>query len=112
MTKANPLFIDSTKFHGDLVPMQFELHRLLMRDDESLFLLARNEQRVLRRAPMRPLPEQGYEARIHLAHQTLITFQFVLEKAGRPLYRSAPQKARVQYALIAEWQPIDAEACD
>ena len=34
MSKSNPLFVDSTKFHGDLIATQIELRNVMIYDDE------------------------------------------------------------------------------
>lgn len=105
MTKHNPLFVDSTKFHGDLVCTQIELKKVLLHDNESLFVMITNHQDISRRLPMKPLDENTYEAKIHLNHQTQITYRFVIEKDGERVFQSSNIKARAQYAIIEEWEP-------
>lgn len=105
--KNNPLFVDSTKFHGDLIATQVELRNVLIYDDEALFAIVTNHKGESKRLAMRPLDERGYEARIHLHHQTVVTYRFVIEKEGRAFMFSRAEKARAQYAIIADWEPSD-----
>jgi hypothetical protein len=106
MTKSNPLFVDSTRFHGDLIATHIELKNVILRDGENLYVNVTNHQGVLRRLVMKPLDERSFEAKLHLNHQTLTTYQFVIEKDGLPLYFSAALKTRAQYALIETWEPV------
>lgn len=111
MSKANPLFVDSTKFHGDLISTQIELTRVLLYDDEAVFVIVTDHKGLSRRTAMKPSDdERAYEARVHLSHQTLVTFQFVIEKDGRWFMQSNPYKTRVQYALVETWEPGDPDA--
>ncbi|MGE0528650.1 MAG: hypothetical protein AB7G93_09145 [Bdellovibrionales bacterium] len=105
MTKMNPLFIDSTKFHGDVITTSIELRNVVIYDDETLFVHVTNHQNMARRIQMKPLDERGYEGRIHLNHQTLISYQFVIERGGERFLHSHIHQSRAQYAVIAEWQP-------
>lgn len=105
MTKHNPLFVDSTKFHGDLICTQIELKNVLLHDGEALFVMITNHQDISRRLPMKALDDRTFEAKIHLNHQTQITYRFVIEKDGERVFQSANLKARAQYALIEEWEP-------
>lgn len=109
MTKTNPLFVDSTKLHGDAIGTHVELRNVMVYDDEDLVLLVTNHQGVAIRVPMKASEGRSFEARIHLNHQRAITYQFVIEKAGRTVLESTVYKGRAQYALIEEWQPIGVE---
>lgn len=109
MTKTNPLFVDSTKFQGDLIATQFELKGLVVYDTEALYVVVTNEQGIAMRVQMKSMEKDGYEARVHLNLQTPITYQFVIEKEGRRILQSIPQKARVQYALVEDWRPVLAD---
>lgn len=112
MTKNNPLFNDSTKFHGDVICTQIELKNVLLHDDEILLVLITNHQDVSRRMQMKPLDDRTYEAKIHLNHQTPVTYRFVIEKDGERVFQSANRKARAQYALIEEWEPFFNDEAD
>jgi hypothetical protein len=106
MTKHNPLFVDSTKFHGDVICTQIELKNVLLYDGETLWVMITNHQDVSRRLQMRSLDDRTYEAKIHLNHQTSVTYRFVIEKDGERVFQSANLKARAQYAVIEEWEPF------
>lgn len=105
MMKNNPLFVDSTKFHGDVICTQIELKNVILHDGEALFVMITNHKDVSRRLPMKSLDERTYEARIHLNHQTPVTYRYVIEKDGERVFQSANMKARAQYALIDLWEP-------
>lgn len=106
MTKTNPLFVDSTKLHGDSIGTHVELKNVMVYDGEELILLVTNHQGVAIRVPMKASEERSFEARIHLNHQKAITYQFVIEKDGRTVLQSAVYRGRAQYALIEDWQPL------
>lgn len=113
MTKRNPLFVDSTRLHGDLIATQFELRSALIYDDEVLFVVVTNDQGISMRVQMKAVPEgDGYEARVHLNLQTPITYQFIIEGDGRRLLQSMAQKTRVQYAIVEEWLPVLGDPAD
>ncbi len=113
MTKHNPLFVDSTKFHGDLICTQIELRNVLLYDGESLLIMITNHKDISRRLQMKPLDDRTYETKIHLNHQTQVTYRFVIEKDGERIFQSANLKGRAQYALIEDWNPcFDDSAAD
>ncbi len=107
MSKSNPLFVDSTKFHGDLIATQIELRNVMIYEDEALFVLITNHQGDTKRLQMRSLNERSFEAKIHLNHQTLITYRFIIEKSGKNFLYSTAYKGRARYAIIEEWQPTE-----
>lgn len=106
MTKSNPLFVDSTKFHGDLISTHIELRRALVYDGEIVYAVVCNHQGVTRKLPMRLMESGGFEARVHLNHQTPVTYQFVIEKDGQRFLSTPTRKGRAQYALIEDWEPV------
>lgn len=105
MTKSNPLFVDSTKFHGDSIGTQVELKDVVVFDGEELLIVITNHNGVALRVAMKPQNERTYEARVHLNHQKSITYQFVIEKNGEVLLSSSPRRSRAQYAIIEDWRP-------
>jgi len=105
--KSNPLFIDSTKFHGDVICTQFDLRHILIYDDETVFVIVNTAEGESTRMPMKALDEGGYSARVHLNHQTLISYRFEIEKAGSAFLYSRGFKTRVQYAIVTDWSPTD-----
>lgn len=104
--KNNPLFVDSTKFHGDLISTNIELRKVILYDEELLFVVVKNHQGVTRKLPMKLNEDFNFEARIHLNHQTPVTYQFVVEKDEHRVYSSPIRDSRAQYALIEEWRPV------
>ena len=109
MTKMNPLFVDSTKFQGDLIATQFELKNLVVYDTEALYVVVTNEKGIAMRMQMKPMEKDGYEARVHLNLQTPITYQFIIESEGKRILQSVPEKTRVQYAIVEDWRPVLAD---
>lgn len=106
MTKTNPLFIDSTKTHGDSIGTHVELKNVMVYDDEELLIVVTNHQGVAMRIPLKVADEISYEARVHLNHQKSITYQFVVEKHGQLILQSPTLRGRAQYAIIEDWMPI------
>jgi|GEM_PF-2089890 len=109
MTKSNPLFVDSTKVRGDLIASQIELRNAMIYDDEQLFVLVTNHQGMTTRTQMKVLDYRSYDAKVHLNHQTHITFQFVIEKQGKILWLSAQHTGRAQYVVVEVWEPLTDE---
>ena len=103
MKKGNPLFVDSTKFRGDLIATQIELKSVLIYEDEALFVIVTTHLGAERRIQMKMLDDKSYEARLHLNHQSQISFQFVIEKQGRRLLQSVVHKGQAQYSMIENW---------
>lgn len=103
--KSNPLFVDSTRFHGDLISTQFELRRVFIYDGESLFVVVTRDQGDSRRFPMKLVEEGVYGGRVHLNHQTLITYRFEIESNSKIEFSSRSYRARVQYAIVTDWEP-------
>lgn len=106
MTKSNPLFVDSTKFHGDLIGTQIELRNVMIYDGEALFAVVVNQQGQPKRMPMKQMDERSFDVRLHLNHQTKISYRFEVERDGRIFLRSPDYTGRAQYAILEEWQPI------
>jgi hypothetical protein len=106
MKKGNPLFVDSTKFRGDLVATQIELKNILIYEDEALFVVVTTHLGAERRIQMKLLDDKSFEARLHLNHQSQISFQFVIEKQGRRLLQSIVHKGRAQYTISEAWIPV------
>lgn len=109
MTKNNPLFVDSTKFHGDRIATIVELTDVLLYDEESAIALIVDHQGEMSRVPLEPIADGNYEAKVWLSHQKQVTCQFLIEKNGREVFHSAAVKARAQYAIIQKWDPVEDE---
>ena len=112
MTKSNPLFVDSTKFRGDPIGTQIELRKAMVYDDEQLFVLVTNNQGMTTRTPMKVLDYRSYEARVHLNHQTHVSYQFVIERDGKLQFQSMQYTGRAQYAIVEDWEPVLGEVVD
>lgn len=106
MTKTNPLFVDSTKLHGDAIGTHVELRNILVYDDEEVFLVITTHQGVSLRIEMKAGEGRCFEGRVHLNHQKSITYYFVIEKRGKTVLQSNVRKTRAQYAIIEDWQPL------
>jgi hypothetical protein len=105
MAKSNPLFVDSTKFHGDRIGTQIELNNVMVYDDEILVVKIIDHSDEEHRVPMQMLNECVYVARVWLSHQKTISYWFEIEKDGQTLLASSRHQARAQYAIIEDWQP-------
>jgi hypothetical protein len=106
MAKSNPLFVDSTRLHGDRIGTQIELTQILLYEDEVAFVVVTNHLGEVDQVPMRLTEELTYQARVWLGHQKAITFKFVIEKAGKPVLQSLTHQARAQYVLSEIWVPV------
>jgi hypothetical protein len=109
MAKSNPLFVDSTKLHGDRIGTQVELCNVMIYDDEALLVVITDHQGGNHRVPLKVSDDRNYQGRVWLGHQKAIHYYFVVEKNGRMLWRSANFQGRAQYAIIEEWQPVVGE---
>jgi hypothetical protein len=105
MSKSNPLFVDSTKLHGDAIGTHIELRNVMVYDGEELLVVITTHQGIALRIPMKSQDDRNYEARVHLNHQKNISYQFVIERDGRVLLQSPSRRARAQYAIIEDWAP-------
>jgi hypothetical protein len=105
MAKSNPLFVDSTLLHGDRIGTQIELTRAMVYEDENVVVVVTNHLGEAQHVPMKLSEEKTFVARVFLSHQKSITFRFVIEKEGKPLFHSATHQTRAQYAIIQEWEP-------
>ena len=103
--KNNPLFVDSTKFHGDSIGTQVELKNVAVFEGEELFIVVTNHQGISLKIPMTAVDERTWEARVHLNHQKSIAYHFLIESAGKELFRSTSRRGRAQYAIIENWAP-------
>lgn len=106
MTKknVNPLFVDSTRFQGDLTTTQLELKNVIIFDGEELVALVGGPSGRTSRVPMALSETLFYEAHVHLSYQQPFTVQFVIEKDGVLSLKSARYAARAQYVHVYEWE--------
>ena len=104
-SKHNPLFIDSTKFHGDLISAQIELKSVFVHEDEGVSVIVQPEKSGARKLAMKPTEGGNFEARVNLNHQTPVRFQFVIEKDGAAVVRSVIYAGRASYVIIEDWAP-------
>lgn len=106
MEKYNPLFVDSTKFRGDLIRSNFELKNVMVYDDEELFVVI-TDRNGTRESKLKWLENStSFEANIHLPHQALISYQFVIRKGEQKVYQSVVFEGQAQYAMTQDWMPV------
>ena len=106
MAKNNPLFIDSTRLHGDRIGTQIELTGILIYDDETVLVVVTNHLGEVDRVSMKLSEELTFQARVWLGHQKTINFRFVIEKAGKIILQSVTHHARAQYVISENWIPV------
>ncbi len=108
MAKSNnPLFVDSTRLHGDRIGTQIELSNVLIYDDEAVMVVVTNHLGEVDQVPMKLLEEtMTYQARVWLGHQKTVAIQFVIEKNGKPILQSATMQTRAQYVISEDWVPV------
>ena len=106
MAKNNPLFVDSTRLHGDRIGSQIELKDILIYEDEIILVVVTNHLGEVDRVPMKMTDDFNFQARVWLGHQKTIHFKFVIEKNGRPILQSAHHQARAQYLITESWIPV------
>lgn len=110
MAKANPLFIDSTKMHGDSIGTQVELSRVVLYEGEDLFVLITNHLGEVREVRMSINEDLSYQTRVWLNHQKTFSYRFVINQGEKHFLQSVEKKARAQYAIVDRWEPVLAEA--
>lgn len=106
MAKSNPLFVDSTKFHGDSIGTQIELSKIALYEGEELAVLITNHLGEVRQIKMSINEDCNYQSKVWLSHQKTFTYQFVIHIEEKRILQSAEKKARAQYAIVDQWQPV------
>lgn len=106
MAKSNPLFVDSTKFQGDLIVTHIELKDVMIYEGEVLTVIVTNHQGITRNMEMSVVEGRSFEARIHLNHQTAFTYQFVIDKGESRLFQSLVFNGRASYSVVQKWAPV------
>lgn len=109
MSKANPLFIDSTKMTGDLIGTLVELEKVVLYEGETLYVLVTLKTGEVQHLPMTVNDELNYQTRVWLNHQKTFTYQFAIGQGDKRILETAPKQARAQHAIIEEWQPVLSE---
>jgi hypothetical protein len=105
MTKSNPLFVDSTRIHGDRIPTQVELDKVILFDGERISITVTGYRGDPVHTQLEPIGENTYGARIWLKHLEKINYQFVVENEERRVFHTPIKQARAEHAIIENWEP-------
>lgn len=106
MSRTNPLFVDSTKLHGETITTQIELDGVLLRDGEKVFAKVETRTGEVNVLPLSPVNERLYSGGTWLKHQEEITLQFFISHNQVVILSSKPKRVRVSYVICESWQPL------
>lgn len=109
MKKTNPLFVDSTKFQGDIIPCRIELSRVFLYPDEVMILRITdrkgNEDDSIMQAE-----DGALVTRVRLRHQEELEFQFFVRHKEQILFASEKKRFLGTYLFSESWEPMPEQA--
>lgn len=103
---GNPLFSDSTKFKGDRVTTELELHDIVLYEGEDVFLWIKNHLGIEREIPLEWSDDNIYRAMIWLNLQEDIEYRFIVKKDNNIRIKSRLKKAKANYAINESWKNL------
>ena len=109
--KHNPLFVDSTKVHGDSVPTIFELYRIFLYEGEKVYLYVEESNGNFHREVLKfNEKNQCWSTYLYLAHQTRVRFQYIIKNNDEVVFKSQQYSDLAKYNLETQWSPcLDVE---
>jgi hypothetical protein len=105
MMKTNPLFVDSTRIHGDRIGTQVELTNIILFDDERISITVMGQRGEPIHTQLEPIDEKTFGARVWLRHLEKISYQFVIENGDRRVFHSAIIQGHAEHMIVEEWTP-------
>lgn len=108
MSSVNPLFIDSTRTVGTKVVTKVELFKILLHDQESLFIEVMNQGGFVRKYPLEPRAYKNrvqYVAELWLNYQHRIKYRFIIEKDEKELFTTGIKETRAGHIVSESWEP-------
>lgn len=106
MTKSNPLFVDSTKLHGDRIGAQIELTGVLVYDTDRVSVNISDHLGQQHRLEMKVHDDGAPIARVWLQHQKPIAISFSIDREGQSTLHTGVHQLKAQYVISLPWQPI------
>ena len=107
MKKNNPLFVDSTKFHGDTVATEVELTKLLLFEGEEVFINILDGQQVVQKQKLIYESEsQIYKVCVWLNYQKVIKYFFSIEQENNIVFKTQERSTKATYLIKDEWAPM------
>ena len=109
MAKSNPLFIDSTRIHGDRIATQVEVTGVLLYDGERLSITVTGQRGEPNHIQLEPIDEKTFGTKIWLKHLEKINYQFVIEADDRRMFHSVIKQGRAEHAIVETWEAATEE---
>jgi hypothetical protein len=103
--KTNPLFVDSTRIHGDRIGTQIELTNIMLFDDERVSITVMSQRGEPVTTQLEPIDETSFGVRIWLRHLEKVSYQFVIENGDRRVFHTAIKKGQAEHMIVEAWEP-------
>ena len=93
----NPLFVDSTKFRGEMIVADLEVQGVDLLEGESLYtkVILKDGRSYL--VQLRPIQPNYYKGSLRLAYQEDVSFQHLIMKAEHIIAKTPEEKMPVNY---------------
>ena len=105
MKKNNPLFVDSTKFHGDRILTTIELTNVCTHFGETIFVKIKDTEAKESIVPMATQSENQWVGKIYLPHQKKIEYQFFITRNEIIVATSKLKTTQAVYTISESWEP-------
>jgi len=103
--KANPLFLDSTKFRGDTVIVEIELSGVELAEGEMLFAHVRRlEGEGL--VQLQPKGLKKWSAQARMEYQQTADIEFFITFEGKTIETSDRRKVNASYVIHQKWDRV------
>ena len=94
---SNPLFVDSTKFRGEMIIADLEVYDIQLLEGETLYtkVILKDGRSYL--VSLKPQATNHYKGSIRLAYQEEVSFQHLIMKETRIVAQTQEEKLAVNY---------------
>ncbi|MCB0342785.1 MAG: hypothetical protein H6626_04030 [Pseudobdellovibrionaceae bacterium] len=106
--KGNPLFVDSTKFHGDTITMRVELDGAMPYPDEEVVMRVWDDQGLFEELELRQKEESVMVGSVTLKHQQKVQIQFAICQGESVHGAMLPVTESASYMCSVRWDPCSA----
>lgn len=106
MIKSNPLFHDSTVTSGANVQTQFEIHKVDLKEGQTVCLKLTVDDDV-KCIEMTPKAEGVFHTSAWIKHRKKIAYQFFIQRGGELLYATAPTETLALHTVVEKWRPLE-----
>ena len=106
MKKANPLFVDTTKFNGDSLFTQVELNGIPPYVGEVVSIKVFDKAGVEHIVELERQSETQCTGQVFLTYRQEISYIFLVSRNGEPLFLTEPKACIASYLIQDVWKPI------